>query len=261
MTTRSKKKYSGKKAPETSYSCIPPTTGKTISSPWWYLRKPNTSNPSIFTRANVPRSPRSPYEIDNPVTVNDQIIYRGAFDANNSFYRQTQPQKFGANILNSKFGLRYPIVSPNKDSLLFSFYTSDGYKPGKIAINQLENKVIDTQTFRIADSVTQQENWQFEVNRRLHLRQSEIQQKPPTYSTSIAGAPIFPDAEDVDIDFGLAVSSQNKLSTLFLTAGFVRGKGYEHGNWQVKATYKGFWPTCNWNSRADAMTISCKITR
>lgn len=117
----------------------------------------------IHTGKRTPITAFTPYEIDNPVAVNDQIIYRGAFDANNSFYRQTQPQEFGANILNSKFGLRYPIVSPNKDSLLFSFYTSDGYKPGKIAISQLENKAIDTQTFRIADSVTRQESWQFKL--------------------------------------------------------------------------------------------------
>ena len=174
--------------------------------------------------------------------MNDQIIYRGAFDANNSFYRQTQPQEFGANILNSKFGLRYPIVSPNKDSLLFSFYTSDGYKPGKIAISQLENKIINPQTFRIADSVTRQENWQFELTADSTYASRKYNKTTHLFNFHSWG-PIFPDAEDVDIDFGLAVSSQNKLSTLFLTAGFVRGKGYEHGNWQVKATYKGFWPT------------------
>ena len=196
----------------------------------------------IHTGKRTPITAFTPYEIDNPVTVNDQIIYRGAFDANNSFYRQTQPQEFGANILNSKFGLRYPIVSPNKDSLLFSFYTSDGYKPGKIAISQLENKIINPQTFRIADSVTRQENWQFELTADSTYASRKYNKTTHLFNFHSWG-PIFPDAEDVDIDFGLAVSSQNKLSTLFLTAGFVRGKGYEHGNWQVKATYKGFWPT------------------
>ncbi len=196
----------------------------------------------IHTGKRTPITAFTPYEIDNPVAVNDQIIYRGAFDANNSFYRQTQPQEFGANILNSKFGLRYPIVSPNKDSLLFSFYTSDGYKPGKIAISQLENKIINPQTFRIADSVTRQENWQFELTADSTYASRKYNKTPHLFNFHSWG-PIFPDAEDVDIDFGLAVSSQNKLSTLFLTAGFVRGKGYEHGNWQVKATYKGFWPT------------------
>lgn len=104
------------------------------------------------------------YEIDNPVATSNQIIYRGAFDANNSFYRQNTPNHFGNNALNSKFGLRYPTLSSGKDSLYFSFYTADGYKPAKIAVNQLENNPIDNKSFAIADSITQQENWQFKLN-------------------------------------------------------------------------------------------------
>ena len=181
----------------------------------------------IHTGKRTPITAFTPYEIDNPVTVNDQIIYRGAFDANNSFYRQTQPQEFGANILNSKFGLRYPIVSPNKDStFILVLNTSDGYKPGKIAISQLENKAIDTQTFRIADSVTRQENWQFKLTADSTYASRKYNKTSHLFNFHSWGT-IFPDAEDVDIDFGLAVSSQNKLKHPVPNRRIrERGKGY-----------------------------------
>ena len=197
---------------------------------------------NIKTGQRIPLTALTPYEIDNPIAINNQIIYRGAFNSNNSFYRQNQSQEFGDQILNSKFGLRYPVASPNHDTLLFSFYTANGYKPGKIAINQLQNTPMHKETFRIADTITRQENWQFKLTADSVYASRKYNKTSHLFNIHSWG-PIFPDAEDVDIDFGLAVSSQNKLSTLFLTAGFVRGKGYEHGNWQVKATYKGFWPT------------------
>lgn len=184
------------------------------------------------------------YEIDNPVATSNQIIYRGAFDANNSFYRQDRPNHFGHNALNAKFGLRYPQLSPNKDSLFFSFYTADGYKPAKVAVNRLENNPIDEKQFTIADSVTKQENWPFALNTDTTYTNRKYNKTLHLFNFHSWG-PIFPDVDDTDIDFGLAVSSQNKLSTLFLTAGYVRGKGYKHGNWQVKASYKGFWPILN----------------
>lgn len=43
----------------------------------------------IHTGKRTPLTAFTPYEIDNPIVVNSQIIYRGAFDANNSLYRQT----------------------------------------------------------------------------------------------------------------------------------------------------------------------------
>lgn len=199
---------------------------------------------NIQTGKRTPLTASTSYEIDNPVATSNQIIYRGAFDANNSFYRQDRPNHFGHNALNAKFGLRYPQLSPNKDSLFFSFYTADGYKPAKVAVNRLENNPIDEKQFTIADSVTKQENWPFALNTDTTYTSRKYNKTLHLFNFHSWG-PIFPDVDDTDIDFGLAVSSQNKLSTLFLTAGYVRGKGYKHGNWQVKASYKGFWPILN----------------
>jgi hypothetical protein len=41
----------------------------------------------------------------------------------------------------------------------------------------------------------------------------------------------------------LAVSSQNKLSSFYWTAGYVWDDGYADGNWKISATYRGLWPT------------------
>ena len=196
---------------------------------------------NIRTGKRTPLTANTPYEIDNPVAAGNRIIYRGAFDTNNSFYCQDHPNDFGHNALNAKFGLRYPQLSPGKDSLYFSFYTADGYKPAKIAVNRLENNPIEKEKFPIANTVTQQEDWQFALNTDSTYVSRKYNKTLHLFNFHSWG-PIFPDVDDTDVDFGIAASSQNKLSTLFLTAGYVRGKGYKHGNWQVKASYKGFWP-------------------
>ena len=65
--------------------------------------------------------------------------------------------------------------------------------------------------------MTRQESWQFKLTADSTYASRKYNKTSHLFNFHSWG-PIFPDAEDVDIDFGLAVSSQNKLSTLFLTA-------------------------------------------
>ncbi|KIO46871.1 hypothetical protein [Sanguibacteroides justesenii] len=186
-------------------------------------------------------TPETNYELDNPIDLKGETLYRAAFNGNNSFYRQKDSLHFGGNILNGRFGIRYPALSPQKDTLYFSFYTADGYKPGKIALQQLEETDIRSKCFPLAEELTRLENWKFKFTQDSVYKSKKYNKALHLFNFHSWG-PIFPDKDDMDIDFGIAVSSQNKLSTLFLTAGYVRGRDYPHGNWQIKATYKGFWP-------------------
>ena len=54
--------------------------------------------------------------------------------------------------------------------------------------------------------------------------------------------PVEADLNDMDVDFGAVVYSQNKLSTLSFTAGYILKSGYDHGAWMLNASYKGWWP-------------------
>ena len=182
-------------------------------------------------------------EIDEPLPANGEIVYRSSASGNNALHAVNPADGETSQVLRSKFGIRYPSLNAAKDSLYFSFYTSDGYRPGRVALSDLQRLPAQERPHAIAEEITRQENWRQGRFATDSVYESRIYNKAAHLFNVHSWGPIFPDAEETDIDLGLAVSSQNKLSTLYFTAGFVRGKGYEHGNWKAKVTYRGWWPT------------------
>ena len=204
---------------------------------------------NMQTGERTPITPVTHYEIDHPVALTTSLIYRSAFNGNNALYAQTTPLTFGETVLNSRFGISTPTYSPLRDTLYFSFYTSDGYKPGKIALHKLQTSPIDTVIFPTAQALTALENWSFSLTTDSSYTSRKYNKATHLFNPHSWG-PIFPDRESSTIDLGIAVSSQNKLSTLYFTAGYVLDQDYPHGNWQLLATYKGWWPVFNleWKS-------------
>lgn len=182
-------------------------------------------------------------EIDEPLPAKEEIVYRSSASGNNALHAVNPTNGKVSQVLRSKFGIRYPSLNATKDSLYFSFYTSDGYRPGRIALSDMRRMSPQERSYVIAEEITRQENWRQGRFATDSVYESRKYNKAAHLFNIHSWGPIFPDAEETDIDLGLAVSSQNKLSTLYFTAGFVRGKGYEHGNWQAKVTYRGWWPT------------------
>lgn len=179
------------------------------------------------------------YELDNPIWADSTVFYRASYNGNNALYRLTTTGT--ENILNSHYGLRFPTFREDRQQLYFSFYTADGYKPGKISTDRLEYNVPDYQTYRIADSLKQQENWQ------LSLSADSVyptrQYNKFTHLVNIhSWGPLNISLNDMDVDAGAVVYSQNKLSTLSFTAGYVLKSGYDHGAWIFNASYSGWWP-------------------
>lgn len=187
-------------------------------------------------------SPKTNYEIDNPLICGNELFFRGAFNGNNALYNSCGNESFGEHILEAQYGIRYPSLSPEKDSLHFSFYTSDGYKPGKIALQDIERKKVEQKQFAIAEHIKETEKWTFSLNGTDSLYTSRKYRKGLRLFNVHSWGPFFPDREDLSIQFGFAVSSQNKLSTLYWTAGYVWDGDYDKGCWKLKATYKGLWP-------------------
>lgn len=184
-------------------------------------------------------TPVTSYELDHPVALPNKIIYRAAFNGNNAFYGKETDFSFGENILNGRFGINYPL--PHRDTLYFSFYTANGYKPGKIALHDIQSHPMEEKDFPIAKKLTELENWTFRLSQDSTYASRRYDKTTHLFNFHSWG-PIFPEKDDMNIDFGIAVSSQNKSSTLYFTVGYVRGQDYPHGNWQLSATYRGLWP-------------------
>lgn len=179
------------------------------------------------------------YELDHPLSSGDAILYRASYNTHNAFYRW-QNGKI-AEILSARYGVRYPHLSPDGQELYFSFYTADGYKPGKIARPAWTDQPVHYRQFRLADSLRQEENWQ--LTSQSDSVYSTRKYNKLTHLVNIhSWGPLYVDLYDGDIDFGAVVYSQNKLSTLSFAAGYLLKSGYEHGAWMLKGSYKAWWP-------------------
>ena len=179
------------------------------------------------------------YELDHPVAGDSLLIYRASYNGNNAFYRWTAQGP--VNVLNSKYGLQFPTLSADKKQLYFSFYTADGYKPGHIDLAGLQEQPTVYQQFRLADSMKQEEKWHsaFQYD---SIYPSRKYNKFTHLVNIHSWGPVEADLNDMDVDFGAVVYSQNKLSTLSFTAGYILKSGYDHGAWMLNASYKGWWP-------------------
>lgn len=193
------------------------------------------------TRCREKMSENVFYELDNPVQLDSMLFFRASFNGNNSFYRKDLRNGETVNILNAPFGLNFPAFNVKKDSLYFSFYTSNGYKPAGVKLSELQERPVEVKQFRLADTLKKQEDWKlkFAMDSVYHTRKYN----KLTHLINIhSWGPINVSLNDFSVDVGLVVYSQNKLSTLDLTAGYVLKSGFDHGAWILNASYKGWWP-------------------
>lgn len=193
----------------------------------------------IATRSRRALTPDLRYELDNPQATDRGIVYRASYDGNNAFYLLQGDSS--RKILEGRFGLRFPSYDPESGRLHFSFYTSDGYRPGTAASRQLISEPAVYATYPLAEEMTRQEQW-----RQTFTYDSLFPTRRYNKFTHLANlhswASIYAGLTPLEADLGATVYSQNKLSTLTFTAGYVRQSGYKHGNWLLNLTYSGWWP-------------------
>lgn len=184
------------------------------------------------------------YELDNPVAIDSSIIYRASYNGNNAFYSLNNG--ISSQILSGRYGLRFPTLSPDSARLYFSFYSADGYKPGQASLSQLQKLPAEYVKFRLADSMTHQENWRLSLS-----NDSTYPTRKYCKFTHLVNihswAPLYVNLNPMEVDLGGVIYSQNKLSTLSFTAGYILKSGYKHGAWLFNATYTGWWPTIGIN--------------
>jgi len=184
------------------------------------------------------------YELDNPVICDSTIFYRASYNGNNAFYQLCRGKI--SRILEGRYGLRYPTLRADSNQLYFSFYTSDGYKPGRTDYRQLTAQPAEYACFPLADSMKQQENWQLPLSTDSVYLTRKYRKFPHLVNIHSWG-PLCIDLNDMDINIGAVIYSQNKLSTLSFTAGYILKSGYPHGAWLFNATYTGWWPVLGLN--------------
>ena len=212
----------------------------------------------IATRERQRLTPDGWYELDNPVQIDDStLVYRASYDTGNAFYRLCNGKS--EKIADSRFGMRFPAYNAEDEALYFSFYTSDGYKPARLGRDKWKSDTVVHALYPLAEAISAQENWQqtFSYDSVFPSRRyRKFTHLPNLHSW----APLYASLSPMEFDFGAVVYSQNKLSTLSFTAGYVKSSGFEHGNWLLDLTYSGWWPVVGVRFESGRETYTSQIS-
>ena len=196
------------------------------------------------------------YQMDKAIFYNNNIYFRASFNSNNSLYRINLKSGKISNIVNSKYGIKYPSI--NNNNIYFSNYTSNGYKPCKISIAKLkENKVIH-KNFTLAENITEFENFNKDINTNNSFTSQKYNKTLHLLNIHSWG-PLAIDINDFEISPGLTIYSQNKLNTLQFNAGYKIKN--DKGRWFIKGSYLGLFPKFDFESEHSIEKFYTNITK
>jgi hypothetical protein len=179
----------------------------------------------------------------------DYLLFRGTFSGIDDIYCLNIATGECFRVTSSRFGAFYPQLSTNGDKILYSNYTSQGF--------DIVEASFDRATWLPIDSVINH-------NEQLYRPVDNIEEKLPLYEPETIGdysekkyhkagnlfkihswTPFYfdyenPDIENLQVNPGITLLSQNILSTAYTTLGYE----YKDKDHYIHASfiYRGFYP-------------------
>lgn len=151
-------------------------------------------------------------------------------------------------LTRSKYGTKDPYKALNEGSLLYSFYTVDGYRIAQGHDRQFSYNLIELKQnnkWPLADEIGEQEVSLAET--QMPDDSLFIEKYPRTSGLFKfhSWAPVYVDVEEQNIRPGISVMSQNLLSTMFLTAGYDYNLEERTGQVRGDLSWRGWFPEIN----------------
>ncbi|MDP4185924.1 MAG: hypothetical protein Q8862_12290, partial [Bacteroidota bacterium] len=185
-------------------------------------------------------------EIGQPQALGKYIFFSGAYSGTDNVYALDRQTLKIYQVTDSKFGTRDIAISPDKNHLLVSDYSSKGYALKVIPVDNTNWKDIDIRNyshFELADQLAAQERGVIDFKQGTDsLCQAKRYSKVGHLLNFHSWAPVFIDISNQQAFSGVSVMSQNVLSTLDLVAGYKFDPTEKYGKYKLNFTYKGFFP-------------------
>ena len=193
--------------------------------------------------------PPSFHDIRNVVSYEHYILYHSTYSGIDNIYALDLTTNKKYQVTSSRFGAYDVCISPLKDKLLVSDYTSSGYNLLEMKLNPakwLPFEQVKDHSVKDYEPLIKDEKGLFETKETPQLKYDE---KPFRKVGNLFGfhswMPFYFDYEDFSLDdkpisLGATLLSQNKLSTMVSSLGYYY-KNNEH-HLITRFTYKGWYP-------------------
>ena len=185
-------------------------------------------------------------ELRRPVQHENMLYYTASFNGTDDLFAYSLTQNSGYRVTNSRFGVRDVQPTLNGRNLVFSNYTSDGFKIVKMALQPshfVEMDSIKSFHYKMADKLASQETGIVDFT-----SYDSTRYKSTTYSKLShlfnfhSWAPVHIDLSTDEIRPGVSLMSQNKLSTALTQVGYDYSTINKSGKWLAEFTYTGLFP-------------------
>ena len=190
--------------------------------------------------------PFSYNELMRPVQRGNWIYYTGSMSGTDDIYGFNLSEKINYRITKSKFGVRDVQPALNGKNLVYSNYTSDGYKLVKRALKPSEFSPLDTlrsHQYKMANKLSSQEKEIADFSKPdTMIYPSKSYSKLDHLFNFHSWAPVHIDVATDAITPGLSLLSQNKLSTAITQLGYDYSTINKSGKWVGEFEYTGLSP-------------------
>ena len=188
-------------------------------------------------------------DIGEPVFYGRFIIYRAPYSGIDNIYAADTLTGEIFQVTSSRFGASGPVISPDGTKLVYSNYTAMGNELVWTTLDQSEWKPLNTvedHSIKLYEPLTKQMNFIFNPD---SMRMVEYNSKPYRKGLNLfnfhSWAPLSVDIDNMNINPGVSVLSQNLLGTSFTTLGYAYDLNEETGKYYLKYRYEGLYPVIN----------------
>lgn len=186
--------------------------------------------------------------ISQPAISEKHVFFTSSHTGIDNVFAYTWETSLISQLTSSRFGARDPYYHAPDGKLYYSDYSSDGYRPVNLDLNDClwKKQEGEAAEFLLAEQLSEQLGEKLQPD-TTNLNQWEV--KPYSRMSHLfkfhSWAPLFISAEEGSIDIGISASSQNLLNTLFTTVGYKKEEGYDNGQFYLNLSYQRFFPIFN----------------
>lgn len=193
---------------------------------------------------------RSGYkDISQPVVSSEHIFFRSVFSGIDNIYAFRLRDSSVYQVTSVSYGAFDPCLNSNQDTLLFSSYTANGYQVSSIPIdtaNWVSLNDIKDQSVKLYPELAQQE-----LGIPLPVLNPDSAAEGSTIKKYRKGthlfylhswAPLYINANTYEVNSGVTLFSQNKLSTAISKLAYLYNYSDRTGTTEGSFVYKGWFP-------------------
>jgi len=188
-------------------------------------------------------------EIKNVRVVDNMFYFTSSYTGKNGIYVYKIEDNSIHQIFEPRFGVESASLSPNREKVILSDYTANGFQILEIHADSLNISSITKirkKEYNLADILTEQESGVLDlsdVDKTIY--NSKKYNKAANLINFHSWAPASVDAGTYEIRPGASLMSQNKLGTSIATLGYEWDLTEKTGKFYGNYSFKGWYPVIN----------------